>query len=263
MARPEQPRQRLEAGRGPRRLAATGGPRILALETATRVLGVALLEGPRVVAELCVEGPQLHSERLLPVLHHVLTEAGCGLDDLDALAVSAGPGSFTGLRIGIATVQGLVLGTACPVLPVSTLGALRLAARGATGPVAVVLDARRGELYAGVWEGPEPTAVRRVGESVFTPEELASRLPAGATLVVAEDAGPGAEAVLERVAAVRRVGDPWVAARASWVGELARVLWERGGAVGAGELRPRYLRRAEAEVERTGERLEPGPTRSD
>ncbi len=254
------PRHRVEAGRSGREEVGSGGGLLLALETATRVLGVALMRGERIVAELAVEGPRVHSERVLPAIDRVLAEAGVGLGDLDALAVSAGPGSFTGLRVGIATVKGLAFGRDLPVVPVPTLGALRRAAAGAPGPVACLLDARRGEVYAGCWSGAGEEAAVVVEESVFAPEALAACLPPGTTLVAGEDAAAGAAAVVEAgQGAVSWLDDREVPVRAGWVAELGAVGLAAGAAVAPEALLPRYVRRAEAEVKRTGEALEPAP----
>ena len=253
----------VEAGRGNRLPVVAGGPWVLAIETATRVLSVAVLRGERVVAEFSSEGLRVHSERLLPAIDRVLAEAGRSLSELDALAVSAGPGSFTGVRIGIATLKGLAFAEGRAAVPVSTLAALRLAAAGAPGPVASLLDARRGELYAGAWHGAGPEAEPLWPESVLTPEALAERLPEGSTLVVGEDAATGAEAVLAaRPGAFARVGAPEVAARAHWIGELAQRALAAGRTMAPETLLPSYLRRAEAEVKRTGEAFEAAPGRS-
>ncbi|MCP5057332.1 MAG: tRNA (adenosine(37)-N6)-threonylcarbamoyltransferase complex dimerization subunit type 1 TsaB [bacterium] len=250
------PRHRVEAGRSNRPRAATGGPRILALETATRVMSVAILEGPRVIAELSSEGARVHSERLLPGIDTVLDEAGFGLGDLDAIAVSAGPGSFTGLRIAIATAKGLAFGAGPALVGVSTLAALARAAHGASGPVAALLDARRGELYAGVWSSADAAAEPIVAESVYSPEGLSRLLPPGTQIMVGEDAFDGAAALVAASGPGLELS-PAVAARAGRVGELALARLEAGGGQAAAALRPRYLRRAEAEVKRTGEALEP------
>ena len=243
----------MPVGDGPR---ISGRPRILAFETATRVMSVAVLDGSRVIAELSTEGARLHSERLLPGIDAVLGEAGLGLDDLDAIAVSAGPGSFTGLRIAIATAKGLAFPTGPTVVAVPTLAALARAARGAEGPVAALLDARRGELYAGLWASADAEGEPVVPESVYTPEELARLLPAGTRVVVGEDAADGA-AALSALAGPDIQLLPGVAARAGRVGALACVMLAAGGGQAAEALLPRYLRRAEAEVVRTGQPLEP------
>jgi len=250
------PRHRVEAGRSNRPPAAPSGPRILAIETATRVMSVAILEGPRVVAELSTEGARVHSERLLPGIDTVLAEAGLGLEDLDAIAVSTGPGSFTGLRIAIATAKGLAFGAGPPLVGVSTLAALARAARGAGGPVAALLDARRGELYAGVWSSADADTEPLVAESVYTPEGLSQLLPRGTRVVVGEDASEGATALVA-ISGPDLELLPAVDARAGRVGELALASLAAGGGQAAEALLPRYFRRAEAEVKRTGEALEP------
>ena len=116
---------------------------LLALETATRVMSVALLEGERVVAEISSDDQRVHSERLLPAIDRLFELAGASLTEVGAFAVSIGPGSFTGLRIGLATLKAFAFDEARPVAPVSTLAALCAAAAGARGPVVALLDARR------------------------------------------------------------------------------------------------------------------------
>ena len=105
------------------------GP-VLAIDTATRQLSVALVSAEGCVAELHDDDDRIHSERLLPAVDHVLAEAKLELSELAGIALSIGPGSFTGLRIGLATVKGLCFGAAIPVATVSTLAALALAVDG-------------------------------------------------------------------------------------------------------------------------------------
>ncbi len=238
-------------------LGGAGRGGLLAVETATRTLSVALLRGGTLVAEITTCDERLHSERLLPALERLLALAGMELGEVSGYAVSIGPGSFTGLRIGLATVKGLALGAATPVAAVPTLAALSCAAQGAPGPVAALLDARRGEVYAGAWAAPGAFESPRLAESVYTPEALAARLPEGCTLV----AGEGAAGAAEAVCAVRRdvvgcVPPVLAGARAAWVGRLGARLLAAGAGVDAAALVPRYLRRAEAEARRTGRPVE-------
>ncbi len=258
MAKNAKPRSRIAAGRSGRETIADSGERLLAFETSTRVLSVALLEGGRVRAEFSLSGPRVHSERILPVVDRVLEEAGTTLDGVGAFAVSVGPGSFTGLRIGIATVKGLAFDRDVPVLAVPTLAGLRLEAAGAAGPVAALMDARRGEFYAAGWDGPGVPAQSILPESVYRPEDLAAQLPPGTVLVAGEGAAPGAAAVAEAWSGgAPIVGNPEVPGRAGAIGRLGLELWRAGQSVAPESLVPRYLRRAEAEVKRTGEALEP------
>ncbi|MFB6248073.1 MAG: tRNA (adenosine(37)-N6)-threonylcarbamoyltransferase complex dimerization subunit type 1 TsaB [Salinibacter sp.] len=134
---------------------------ILALETATDVCGAALLDGDTVVAEAHLHRPRVHSARLTPLVEDVLAHAERAPDALDAVAVSMGPGSYTGLRIGVSTAKGWARAVDAALIGVPTLEAyaaqLRPVAR--PGDVAcALLDARRDEVYAG--------AVRRVDDGV-------------------------------------------------------------------------------------------------
>jgi tRNA threonylcarbamoyladenosine biosynthesis protein TsaB len=232
--------------------------RLLAVETATRVLSVALLDGSSgvLLAEISTEDPRPHSERLLPAVDRVLALAGTALDEVDAFAVSIGPGSFTGLRVGLATVKAFAFGSGRPVAAVPTLAALAARAAGAPGCVAAALDARRGELYAACWKTWEAEGAPRVAESVWGPEALARRLPRGTTLVVGEDVDAPAHAVAEAGQELRLLTGAAARPRALDVGRLALRQLAAGEGLPAHAVVPRYLRRAEAEARRTGRPLE-------
>jgi tRNA threonylcarbamoyladenosine biosynthesis protein TsaB len=249
----------LAAGR--RLVEAADGLLLLALETAARAPSVALLRGGAPIAEERAPAGSTGAEGLLPCIDAALARAGVGLDAVEAVAVSIGPGSFTGLRVGVATAKGLVFGSQVPVVPVPTLAALAfLAPESETEPVVALLDARRGELYAAGYRLRRPPGSAREAEDceplegVYTPEELAARLPASCRLVgegvplcgarLRELCGPGL-----------RLG-PDADPRARDVGALGLRRLAGGGGIQAADLVPRYLRRAEAEVKRTGERFE-------
>jgi tRNA threonylcarbamoyladenosine biosynthesis protein TsaB len=233
-------------------------PLLLAIETATRVMSVALLDGDRLVAEITSEDGRLHSERLLPAIDRLLALADATLGAVGAFAVSIGPGSFTGLRIGLATVKALAFDECRPVAGVPTLAALCAAAAGAPGPVAALLDARRGEVYAAACAHAGEPAPGLLADSVYTPEALAAVLPREATLVIGEDAAPAAARLTALRPDLRPLPAALGAASAARVGRLGRALLAAGHAVPAAGLVPRYVRRAEAEARRTGEALEPG-----
>ncbi len=198
------------------------------------------------------------AESLLPAVEDLLRGAGCELAAIEAFALSIGPGSFTGLRVGIATVKGLAFGTPRPVAPVSTLAALAVGAGRADVPVVPMLDARRGEVYAAAYAGGEPLARPIVAEGVYTPEELADRV-GGPCLLVGEGAALFGDRVAARLGGgVRRAAPEQADPHARHVGALGARVLERGEGVDAAELVPRYLRRAQAEVVRTGARFEAG-----
>ncbi|WP_213993653.1 tRNA (adenosine(37)-N6)-threonylcarbamoyltransferase complex dimerization subunit type 1 TsaB [Sodalis sp. dw_96] len=150
--------------------------RILALDTATEACSAALWLDGEISArfEIC---PREHTRRILPMVDSLLAEAGIALPQLDAVAYGRGPGSFTGVRIGIGIAQGLALGVDLPLIGVSTLAALAQGAWRQTGTdgVFAAIDARMGEVYwavyrrdaDGCWQGAE-------SEVVIKPERLAS-----------------------------------------------------------------------------------------
>ncbi|MCG8709928.1 tRNA (adenosine(37)-N6)-threonylcarbamoyltransferase complex dimerization subunit type 1 TsaB [Brenneria sp. 4F2] len=148
--------------------------RILALDTATEACSVALWNDGEIhsLFEVC---PREHTQRVLPMVQQVLAESGLALNMLDALAFGQGPGSFTGVRIGIGIAQGLALGADLPMIGVSTLATLAQGAfrrRGATQVLAAI-DARMGEVYwaqyrreaDGCWQGD-------ASEAVLTPQQV-------------------------------------------------------------------------------------------
>ncbi len=235
---------------------------VLALESATAALSVALLRGEDLVEEvLAPAGPA--AKTLLPAVDCLLNRAGVALGEVEAFAISIGPGSFTSLRVGIATVKGLAFESDCPIAPVSTLAALALAAGPTDRLVVPMLDARRGEIYAAAYEGSSGREAV-LPEGVYTPEALCARIRPPCLLV-----GEGATLCGEAIAAALGEGvavllPPEGNALARHVGALGAEQLARGSWVSAAQLVPHYLRRAEAEVKRTGERFEPapGPARS-
>ncbi len=230
-------------------------PLVLAIESATSRLSVALLRGETLLAEGSPDDPGHHAERILPLVDAVLERGGCRASDPDAFAVSIGPGSFTSLRVGLATVKGLAFGSGRPVVAVPTLEALAFATLSSGSPLPRVplIDARRGEVYAAVFDVENGELAARVPDGVFSPAELAAVLP-GSYLLVGEGAAIfGAELQALAGAGVElpaSLEPDALAPRAESVGRLA-LLRLRADDVADSLLAPRYVRRAEAEVKRT------------
>lgn len=126
--------------------------KLLAIDTAESACSAALLVDGEVLS-LMEQAARGHSERILPMMQSLLSEAGCSLNELDALAFGRGPGSFTGLRIAAGVIQGAALGAGLPVVPVSTLRALAQGAFRMHGARQVLsaLDARMAEVYWGAY----------------------------------------------------------------------------------------------------------------
>ena len=121
--------------------------KILALESSAVSASVALTEDEKLVAQSFQNCGLTHSRTLLPMVENLLANCGVSLADVDAIAVAHGPGSFTGVRIGVATVKGLALGADKPCLGVSTLEAMAWGARALGGDLCCVMDARAGQVY--------------------------------------------------------------------------------------------------------------------
>lgn len=148
--------------------------RVLVFDTATpgTVVGAAGDDGRLVERRHDPEPGERpgHAQRLLALTHEVLAEAGVGWERIERIGVGVGPGTFTGLRIGVATARALAQGTGAELAAVSTLGALALPAAAQGRPVLAVLDARRGEAFVAVWTGSEQLAAPRA----VAPEALAA-----------------------------------------------------------------------------------------
>ena len=129
--------------------------KILGIDTSTSCGSVGLIDGDSVIAEYLIDIPVTHSERLLGSIEHVLRQAGCSTGELDGWAISLGPGSFTGLRIGVSTIKGLAFATQKPVAGVPTLDVLAFNISPTPYLICPVLDARKGEVYAAFYRYEE------------------------------------------------------------------------------------------------------------
>lgn len=228
---------------------------MLAVDSAARASGAALLREGAVLAARGSDDGRDQAEVLLPLVDETLRGAAIPLAEVAAFAVAVGPGSFTSLRVGIATVKGLAFEGGLPVAPVSSLAA-RAWACGAQGCVAALLDARRGEVYAGVYRRAGEELRELLAEGVYAPRELAAELPERCALA-GEGARLFASELERRGAGMELAALPPPEAVAVAVGRLGQELLARGRAVAASDLAPRYLLRADAEAKRRGERFEP------
>jgi tRNA threonylcarbamoyladenosine biosynthesis protein TsaB len=251
---------------------------LLAIESSTDILSVAMLRGDDVVALHQQDGPRQHAASLLPAIDRVLSETGIGLERLNAIGVSIGPGSFTSLRIGLATVKGLAFGRSLAVAGVSTLEAMALGyfethPEAGDCEVVALLDARRGEWYAGSWTRPaggDGRLALGLPEGLYSPEPLAIRLGgraaegaagqrAGRTVAICPEAEGWARRFEDAEWRVCEILSGAAARpRADRVGRLAQAAVARGEQIDARELAARYLRRAEAEAKRLGGPVEAG-----
>lgn len=199
--------------------------RILAIETSTSLGGVAILERERLVRNIEEEVPRRHLEWLAPAIQRLLGEAGLSPSEIEAVAVSVGPGGFTSLRIGIATAVAWGRARRVPVVGVSTLAALA-AGVAPDGYVCPMLDARRGEVAAALFltNGAEPKQV--LGEIVAPLDQILEKLPPEGPITFAGDA----LAMYEREVTSRLGERATIAPRAQWAPRAAhvgRIGWPR------------------------------------
>lgn len=231
---------------------------ILGFDTATRATAVALA-GDAAVFEARDDPPRgerpRHAARLLPLCAEVLDRAGIGYAELERLAVGVGPGTFTGLRIGVATARALAQAARIPLVGVSTLQSLALNALldrqlAAVDGVAAVLDARRGEAFAAAWRLDHQRLLGDplIEEGAFTPEALAERLSAlGLSILALGEGAIEFRSVLKSSGAF--VPDDEAALhRVTAAGHL-RIARQLAGADPA-RITPQYLRLPDAEIAR-------------
>jgi tRNA threonylcarbamoyladenosine biosynthesis protein TsaB len=229
------------------------------VETSTLSGAAALVEGDTVVAEYRLNVAITHSERLLPAIDHVLATAGLRPADVDAFAVAIGPGSFTGLRIGLATMKSLAFVAGKPLCGVPTLDALAWSLPFAAYPVCPVLDARKGEVYTALYRTDGGRLERLWEYRALAPEALAAALErehGGPVVFLGDGVATYAAVLRERLGEAARFAPP--AQRlpsAVTVAELARAGLERGETADPATLVPLYLRPSEAELGRKRERV--------
>lgn len=158
--------------------------KVLGIETSTMMVGVAIVDEKGLVAEYRSEATRSRSEQLMPMIDQVLKNSQTMPETLTGIAVSIGPGSFTGLRIGLSTAKGLAFALKLPVVGVSTLEAMAiplasepLAWPGQAYPICPVMDARRQEVYAALFRAdPEGGLKKIIGEEAITPAGLMEKL---------------------------------------------------------------------------------------
>jgi tRNA threonylcarbamoyladenosine biosynthesis protein TsaB len=219
--------------------------RLLAVETSTLAGGVALFDGDRLVGEYLLDVSVTHSERLMTAVDRVIVDARWDVRDLEALAVSVGPGSFTGLRIGLSTVKGLALALALPVAAVPTLDAMASTLPFASLPVCPVIDARKREVYASLYRWNGTSMAREWDYLALAPEELAARLEE--PVILLGDAAVSIHSPHARLAPpARRLPSP------ACVGQLGLAQLRSGEGRSPEDIVPLYLRPSEAELKRRG-----------
>ena len=220
----------------------------LALDTTTRSGSAAVVRDGVILLEHTGNPAITHGQRLPRDLMRLLDEAGIRLADVDIFAVAAGPGSFTGLRVGIATAQGLAMAAGRRIVPVPTLEALARAGRNGVSRVAPWMDAQRGEVFAAVYAADGATV--EIEASSETPERALDRWPRPLAAEAMQLVGDGAlryREIVERRVPAAVIVDP-VPPLAGFIGMIASQCPQRGVLPHA--VLPIYVRRSDAELAR-------------
>ena len=231
--------------------------KILALDSSGLVASVAVTEDEVLIAEYTIQYKKTHSQTLLPMLEEVRRMVELDMSQVDAIAVAAGPGSFTGLRIGSATAKGLAFALEKPIVPVPTLDGLAFQMYGADALVCPVMDARRSQVYTGLYEFVfrenkyDMDVVKEQCAVSF--DEIAEEVNRIGRHVIF--VGDGIPVFRERMKEVLKV--PYTLApahrnrqSAACIAALGRIYYEQGRAVRGEEHVPEYLRLSQAERER-------------
>ena len=227
--------------------------KLLVLDSSGLVASVALLEDERLIAEYTTGNKLTHSQTLLPMLDEIIRRTTFDMEDVDAIAVAMGPGSFTGLRIGAATAKGLGLALDKPVIPVPTVDGLAYQLFGVSSLICPMMDARRKQVYTGFYRfhGDQMEVVKeQCAQSV---QDTLEQLKAyGEPVIFLGDGVPVYRKEIEEAMGADAVFAPAHAnrQRAGAVGALAEVYYRKGIWQSAAAFAPEYLRKSQAERER-------------
>lgn len=222
---------------------------VLGIESACFQGGVALVGKEGLIAEYTLNVEATYAERLMPAVDRVLQDARLTIREVEGLAVSIGPGSFTGLRIGLGTVKGLALATGKPVVGVPTLHALAWGLPYCRYPVCPILDARKKEVYTALFEYRGVELVCLMEESVLGPEELVQRIQQP-TLFVGDGWRVYGAFLRESLGDLAIPPPTFRGASPAAVADLGRRRLLKGEQDAAEALAPRYIRPSEAELKR-------------
>lgn len=220
---------------------------ILAADTGTSVNTVALWRDGRALVETVVDCGRAHSERLLTTVDWVLAEAGRTVSQVDVFAIAVGPGSFTGLRIGVAAWKGLALGTDRPLVGVPSLDAMSRVGGFQEAVVCPMVDAKMGEVFGAVYRFAGGVRSRVIGDRVCKARDLVGGLDQS-PLVYGDGAELYRSEILEVAPRAVFLGPAFRGPRAAFVAEEAAELLEAGCPSSAAEVSPVYLRLSQPEA---------------
>lgn len=224
--------------------------KVLGIDSSGMTATVALIEDDKLIAEFTVNNKRTHSETLMPMIDKVLTASETDIRDVELLAIAAGPGSFTGLRIGAATVKGLGMSLDVPVAAIPTCEGLAMNLSGTDRLVCPLMDARRNQVYTGLYRvsGNMPEAV--IEQTACDISEIVDKVNEAGEKVIF--LGDGAAIFKEYIESNIRVEFSFANANASLqrgasIASLGLLYQKAGKTVSVDEFTPVYLRPSQAE----------------
>lgn len=223
---------------------------LLAIETSSLVSSVALLHDDTLKAELTIQARLTHSEQLMPHIADMLDKASVSKTQIDGVAVAIGPGSFTGLRIGLATAKGLAFAWNIPIIGVETPTSLAWNFVGASDYICPLIDAQKGNVYASLYQWQHDTLQQIEDIHIALLTDVLTALEAKGKSVVfcGDGALLGKTKIIEESPLFRMAPPTMCIPRAGSVALAAQKRWREGDVDDCMTLTPAYKRRSEAEV---------------
>jgi len=223
--------------------------KVLGIDTSTSCGAVGLIDDGEVISDYLLNIPVTHSERLLGAIEFTLREARCSIGEVDGWAVSLGPGSFTGLRIGVSTVKGLAFATGKPVAGVSLLDVLAFQIAPTSHLICPILDARKKEVYTAFYRyGENHSLGRQTDYQALRPEDLVKKIQEK-TIFLGDGVRTYRDFLLHSLPSLAIFPSaPLHVSHGSMVAKLGLELLEKGESLNVSTFSPVYIRPSEAEV---------------
>ncbi len=222
--------------------------RILGIDTSTKYAGLAIVENSELIACCSMQLQASHSEKLIPEIAHILEIMKIPIETIDCYAVTAGPGSFTGLRVAVSTVKGLSFSTGKPVVTLSTLEVMARGFPSVSYPICPILDARKKEVYLALFKWRENILTRIKEDSVVSIDSIVDWIKEK-TIFIGEGVRVYKHRLMEKlgnnamfIESVYGIPNP------ALVAIMGEEKAKRGEFVSAHQLEPFYLRKSEAEI---------------
>ena len=239
--------------------------KILGIESAALVASVAILDEDITIAEYTTNFKKTHSETLLPMLDEIIKMTGIDCSELSAIAVSGGPGSFTGLRIGAACAKGLGLALDLPLIHVPTLDAMALNIYSSDAIIVPIMDARRNQVYTGIYKNDCNLEITKDSMAVAIDElfEILKDLDNKEKIKKIIFLGDGVPVFREYIDKNLEIAHDFASAnlnrqRASNIAMLGLKMFKEGKSLLSDDMRPEYLRKSQAERERNVDKTDAG-----